>query len=984
MTLSKQFLSSEIKELEIFLEKNDFFEDFKKQLFYPKLKKEQFKDNSNLKKFFLFNINKLNIKHKDNILKIINQKKEYQKKDKINYEDYNFIIQKIKNKIEQKKIEKKKIYQKFKVKQEKIKQNNEQFLKNFFNIQKEIILKKEKLKKIFLECNQILSEKIKIITYDIIKDFEQKHIHSNNQINQIKQKHKYQISNIEIKCNSYFNQIQKEQKEEEKNFSKTIQKNNIFFQKKLNQHNKILNEIQQKFFQKENNLKEKINKLIKTNKLKMFFIPEFKNNTNDINFIILLKKNKQNKIENFKNIYFWQLKYIFLKSLSQKNIKIINIENIWVEKINNLKIQQNKFSCQKEKEIIDNHFLKEIKFLELNFQIAEIIKKYENINKELKENKEREEIKYSYEHSKYKVDIELNYLEYHKKKIITQQEKEEKENLIQIQSKIELIKFDSQYLENIIQNINQTINLNKKIIDLEQTHYKNNIFKNINFEQQTEFFHKRTNMEKLEIEYDIKKFFLYKKNILDNLILFIDYMDSKNKIQNNLFHNLKNQTKKYLEQKKYQTKELIRIQNLCKLFLNNFQNKQFDFLNILIEKIDNLEQLNLQKQIDLYNNIHKYTKKNIFYIHDLINKNKLKNKKDYFSIENEIKIYEQNYIFLKKTLILLQEKKQLQNKKYIKKIKKIKDKKIKKHILYQNKISFYLNKITNLKTNPSLIKKIYFRFCIKKIISYYLKELKNIQFINEFLNKEYIYLSKIKHNLNKDIKLEKTKLLNKTYQEMIWLSENFLKITQEIHKINIQKTKKIQIKEKYNLDNQFLNNKKIFENKLQQRRKENILIKENFKDVLIEIQNHFKKKLNRIEIEKLNKENNLIQNFNIQKKLFLQKQKIEKEKNYLITKMKEKEEKKIFITRIKIQKKYNSHNLFLSKQKKKKKKNFKKKISYFSWIKKINIWKTKIFFYLKNIKNNLELKKTYFQNKKKLNHKIKIQLFLYNQFILFL
>lgn len=54
--------------------------------------------------------------------------------------------------------------------------------------------------------------------------------------------------------------------------------------------------------------------------------------------------------------------------------------------------------------------------MELNFQIAEIIKKYENINKELKENKEREEIKYSYEHSKYKVDIELNHLEYHKKK----------------------------------------------------------------------------------------------------------------------------------------------------------------------------------------------------------------------------------------------------------------------------------------------------------------------------------------------------------------------------------------------------------------------------------------------------------------------------------------------------------------------------------------------------------------------------------------
>lgn len=48
--------------------------------------------------------------------------------------------------------------------------------------------------------------------------------------------------------------------------------------------------------------------------------------------------------------------------------------------------------------------------------------------------------------------------------------------------------------------------------------------------------------------------------------------------------------------------------------------------------------------------------------------------------------------------------------------------------------------------------------------------------------------------MNKDIKLEKTELLNKTYQEMVWLSENFLKITQEIHKINIQKTKKIQIK----------------------------------------------------------------------------------------------------------------------------------------------------------------------------------------------
>lgn len=170
------------------------------------------------------------------------------------------------------------------------------------------------------------------------------------------------------------------------------------------------------------------------------------------------------------------------------------------------------------------------------------------------------------------------------------------------------------------------------------------------------------------------------------MILFIDYMDSKNKIQNNLFHNLKNQTKKYLEQKKYQTKELIRIQNLFKLFLNNFQNKQFDFLNILREKIDNLEQLNLQKQIDLYNNIHKYTKKNIFYIHDLINKNKLKNKKDYFSIENEIKIYEQNYILLKKTLILLQEKKQkkqLQNKKYIQKIKKIQEK---------NKKTYFISK----------------------------------------------------------------------------------------------------------------------------------------------------------------------------------------------------------------------------------------------------------------------------------------------------
>ncbi|WP_284928480.1 hypothetical protein [Candidatus Phytoplasma sp. AldY-WA1] len=1004
MTLSKQCLSSskipnndkdipeyhlllEIKELEIFLEKNNFFEDFKKQLFYSKLKKEQFKENSNLKKFFLLNINKLNIKYKDNILKIINQKKEYQKKDKINYEDYNFIIQKIKNKIEQKKIEKKKIYQKFKVKQEKIKQNNEQFLKNFLKIQKETILKKEKLKKIFLEHNQILSENIKTITYDIIKDFEQKHIHSNNQINQIKQKHKDQILNIEIKYNSYLNQIQKEQKEKEKNFSKTIQKNNIFFQKKLNQHNKILNEIQQIFCQKENNLKEKTKKLIKTNKLKMFGILEFKNNTQNTNFIILLKTNKQNKIENFKNIYLWQLKYIFLKSLSQKNIKIINIENISEETINNLKIQQNKFSCQKEKEIIDNHFLKEIKLLELNFQIAEIIKKYKNINKELKEIKEQEEIKYSYEHEKYKVDIELNHLEYHKKKITTQQEKEEKENLIKIQSKIELIKFDSKYLENIIENINQTINLNKKIIDLEQTHYKNNIFKNINFEQQTEFFHKRTDMEKLEIEYDIKNFFLYKKNILDNLILFIDYMDSKNQIQNNLFYNLKNQTKKYLEQKTYQTKELIRIQNLCKLFLNNFQNKQFDSLNILREEMDNLEQLNLQKEIDLYNNIYKYTKKNIFYIHDLVNKNKLKNKKDYFSIENEIKIYERNYIFLKKTVILLQEKKQkkqLQNKKYIQKIKKIQEKKIKKHILYQNKISFYLNKITNLKTNPSLIKKIYFRFCIKKIISYYLKELKNIQFLNKFLNKEYIYLSKIKYNFNKDIKLEQTELLNKMYQKMLWLSENFLKITQEIHKINIQKTKKIQIKEKYNLDNQFLNNKKIFENKLQQRRKENILIKENFKDVLIEIQNHFKKKLNQIETEKLNKENDLIQDFNIQKKLFLQKQKIEKDKNDLITKMQAKEEQKLLITRIKIQKKYNSHNLFLSKQKEKNKKNFKKKISYFSWIKKIHIWKTKIFFYFKNIKNKLELKKTYSQNKKKLNHKIKIQLFLYNQFILFL
>ncbi|WP_432729637.1 hypothetical protein ['Prunus avium' virescence phytoplasma] len=170
------------------------------------------------------------------------------------------------------------------------------------------------------------------------------------------------------------NQIQKEQKEEEENFAKTIQKNNIFFQKKLNQHNKILNEIQQNFFQKENNLKEKTKKLIQTNKLKMFFIPEFTNNTKNKNFIILLKTNKRNKIENLKNLYLWQLKYIFLKSLSQKNIKIINIEHNLREKNNNLKIQQNKFSCQKEKEMIDNHFLKEIKFLELNFKIAEIIK----------------------------------------------------------------------------------------------------------------------------------------------------------------------------------------------------------------------------------------------------------------------------------------------------------------------------------------------------------------------------------------------------------------------------------------------------------------------------------------------------------------------------------------------------------------------------------------------------------------------------------
>ncbi|WP_238055096.1 hypothetical protein [Candidatus Phytoplasma ziziphi] len=1001
MTLSKQFisplkvpnndkdipeynLSLEIKELEIFLEKNNFFEDFKKQLlFYQKLKQEQFKDNSNLKQNFLFKINKLNIKHKDNISKIINQTKAYPKKDKINYEDYDFIIRKIKNKIEQKKIEKEKIYQKFKVKQEKTKKNNEQCFENTLKIEKEKILQKEKLNKIFVEKNQILSEKIKNITYDIIKDFEQKHIHSNNQINQIKQKHKKQILNIEIKYNSYLNQIQKEQKEEEENFAKTIQKNNIFFQKKLNQHNKILNEIQQNFFQKENNLKEKTKKLIQTNKLKMFFIPEFTNNTKNKNFIILLKINKRNKIENLKNLYLWQLKYIFLKSLSQKNIKIINIEHNLREKNNNLKIQQNKFSCQKEKEMIDNHFLKEIKFLELNFKIAEIIKKYKNINKELIENKEQNEIKYSYEHNKYKVDIELNRLEHHKKTITAQQEKEKKETLIQIQSKIELIKFDFRYLENIIQNINQIINLNKKIIDLEQIHYKNNICKKINFEQQTEFFHKRTNMETLEIEYDIEKYFLYKKNILENLILFIDYMDSKNQIQNNLFHNLKNQLKKYLKQKKYQTKELIRIQNLCKLFFHNLQNKQFDFLNILREKIDHLEQLNIQKQIDLYNNICKYTKKNIFYIHDLINKNK----KDYLSIENEIKIYEKNYILLKRTTILLKEKKQqkqLQKEKYIQKIKKIQEKHVNKHILYQNKISFYLNKITNLKTNPSLIKKIYLKFCIKKIISYYLKELKNIQFLNKFLNKEYIYLSKIKNNFNKDIKLEKEELLNQAYQKMIWLSENFLKITQEIHKINIQKTKKIQIKEKYHLDNHFLNEKKIFENKLHPRRKEDILIKENFKDILIEIQNHFHKRLNQIEIEKVNKENDLIQKLNIQKQLFLKKQKIEKEKNDLITKMQEKEEKNILIIKTKIQKKYKSNDLFLSKQRNKKKKNFKKKNSYFSLIKKINILKIKIFVYLKNIKNKLELKKTYSQNKKKLNHKIKIQLFLYNEFILFL
>ncbi|MDC9031854.1 hypothetical protein [Columbia Basin potato purple top phytoplasma] len=984
---SESHLLLEIQKIETFLKKFNFCDNLEKENFFTNFQQNQFQEQETLKKNFLTDINKLNIQHKNNISKILEQKKHYQQQKNLNHEDYFLLIENIKKEIKKKDLEKKEIYTKFNIQKEKIEQKYKLNFNHINETEKEKKLQKEQLTQKFSEDSKIILEKTKILISNIIKDFEQKHIISNDKINQMKKEQKEKIICLNQKYKSYFNQIQKEQNQEKIKCLKKLKYNNILFQKNLNQHNEILTQIKQKFDQKKNTLEKTINKLFAEQKLKNFFIPNMTiEPEQNQKFISLINHNKKNELKYFQNLYLWHKKYIFLKLLYQQQTKNNDIENIFLDKQKNLKIKHNNLLKEKDQEIINNNTIKEIKLLEINFLIFEMNKKYNILNIELEELEEENNLEYLYYQDNNKIDIYLNYLNYQKQILTIQKEKEQKTFLIQNQLRIEIIKLNIQHLENTIQNINQKIDLNKKKIELNKTHNKNNIFKKINFEQQKEYFRKRTSLTQLEIEYEIKRYFNYNKYFSDNLISFIDYMKVQNKIKENLFNEILKQINKCIEPKQYQTKELKKILDLCPLFINNIKNKQFFYHYVLKEKIKKLKQFRFQQKIDFHNQICQYAKKNIFYIQNIIYKNKLKNKKKYVEIENKIKIYEQMYLSLKKENISLQkEKKRSQQEQLIQKIKQIQNYKLKKNYLYQNKISSFFIKIENIPKDKSLLNKIYLKFYKFKITSYFSKWIKNINFLNQILNKEYNTLFRNINTLNTKTSLEAKQILTDNKNKIIWLSEHFLDIIQNINHIDIKNLKQNQQKEKNFLNKQLILNKKIFESQLQNKKKENDLIEENLKDVLAAIQNNFDIKFNQMRIKSLNQEKKLIQNLNTKTNtILLTKNKTIENKKILMKTYYKQEEINILSIKDKIKKKYDNYNSVLLQHKNKIIKKMKQNIYYLFLFQKKSLWKTKIMFYFKNFKQKLEIKKTYAQNQKRINYKIKIQLFLYKKFAIFL
>ncbi|MEZ0180419.1 hypothetical protein ['Camptotheca acuminata' phytoplasma] len=977
-------LISEIKKIESFLKKNIFL-DIEQQFISQKRENDYSEEQEKLDQNFINLINALNIKH-NNILNIINKKKHIQKLNtKTNEEkDYINLIISIVNKIKKKKIEKKKIYREFKTKN---KHDDKEFYTktvDITNIEKKISFKKENLKKIFLKEELNLSKKIIDIIDNIKKKIKQKDIHLTAGTKKIQKKQKHNLILTKQKYEANLKKIQKGQEKTKKEFLKKIQDHNLYFQNKFIDHNKILNQIQEDFFKQEKQLIKLKTKLFEEKKLKIFFVFDYKNPSQYKTFSSLINKNKQNQAKYLKNLNSWQKRYFFLKFLHQTKLNIINIEEKQKEKQNNLEIKQNLFLEQQEIQKINNQFTQDVIYLKNKNTLDKIKKKYQVLNTEIQEEQKKNDLKYNYYSEKSKIDLVLNNLDYQKKKITFESTKLKKKKLLENQLKTELIKLDSEYLEKSIQNLDKIQDFNVKLTNLINNQYKQTKIQEVNFEEQKQYFFKRTEITFLQQQNNIKKYEFIQKNSFQNIDLFLENITQTRQKQNELFQTIYQRINKYKDsinnkKKIFLIEEFRWITDLCELFLNNIQNKQLNYDSILIEKINNLEQLNLNKNINWFENIRKYSEKNIFHINALISKYKLKNKKKYKYIENKLKNYEKIHLYLKKQKNLFQTKqnqKKLKQEKIISQLKKNQDQYFKKYDFYKKKILFYLSRSYELPKKKNFYQKISFWFYNKKKSNYWKKFWNILNYLTIISNRKYNYFLKKFNFLKTDIAKQDEKFLLKNKQKAQLLFDSFSKIIEQIHSWNKEILEKKQKEEKDKLNNQITFYKNHFETELKIRTKKKELIKENFKEALSEVNNYFQEKINQAKKNKLNKEKDLQNEINNKKYLLKKKNTILKRKTFFFQKEQQKEEAKY--------QKRNKKNNILAKKEKRHKCKMKIILFYYFLQKFFSLQKTKIIFFIRKFKKKIELKQNNYYKKRKFNKKIKMQLFFYNKFDIYL
>ncbi|MDV3166873.1 MAG: hypothetical protein Q8784_00345 [Vigna little leaf phytoplasma] len=930
-----------------------------KNLFFNDIKKIQSKDVSDKEEQILIQELKQQIQKNIVLKKEIQQ--EYLRNYKLIIEDTNSHLNKNQTLVQ--KIQKSQI------------QNKQQLLvqkENYYHIAQK---KKEIIRQNFHQQNVLLNNKIKQINL----------LHQNNldKLHNIYQKNTQKIITGQAKIKT--------------NFLIQTRKIEIFFQKKLKQHHQILEKEQIEFLQSKKFLDTKMNSFFQQNKLLIFFFIQKVSKNHFQNFYLLMKETRQKFFLYLKKLHLWRKEYIkmFVHN-NELNDKLLEQQKIQI-KILALAKENNIFWYQKEQEMMHIDKNKQMHILEQQLKNFEIQKKYKIMVTELNEEQKKNQIEIQQLRVQYQTTLQLCDLNYKKENILCSKEIKQKKVLLQKQFKLEIIKFKQESLQNVITYCKEIIKLKTDLANLKCEKEKKIKVQQKILENKKKIFLQRTNSIKNQIQLDIDSYYEFYSQYLFNLQKIINELVTIHNKQKEIIKNIQFYFSKllvsYLSMDDYylfaSNNVIDALYNCVTIFYDKFQDKQFDYHFLLQEKIHIFQECILEQKINFYYLISKYFETNMNLVNEHLNKIKskyeTKQNYNYGEFDNQIKIYENFNVYFKKKLSVLQKYKLKQKKYKEKKNKNLKNKQIKMLLKYnklQTKMFVINSRIAYYKKNPNTtLSKIALWFWKKNFLSCWNAICKNFISYGEQLISPYnTTLIKIQKFLDMYVIKMKEQFKNKTnkiIQQHFCFISSFMETIHHLELNNIfhyYKKTKNNINTNINLIRTKIN-KEI--SKINQQKN---LIKENFNDVLAELELESRQKIYKNTIKQKQENSRLKKQFKKQQE-FLNTihSALTKQQTILAIYQKNEEQKNLFFSRT-ITDQYEKKYLILIKKIKQKQN---KTILSTNYIKYKNYFKSyisKMSWFYKLTKEKWKIYQKHLSNIRKLNQSIDAQIFWYKKF----